>query len=344
VAIGAACIFPGPVHLRTFQYRGWEIVSLESDRLQVDIVPGKGGDILAVRWRPLEINLLWTSPWGLPAAGAIAAVSDSVTNFLSHYPGGWQTIFPNGGDPSIEDGVELPFHGEACLVPWEWEMQGGHLRMRTRLHLVPFTLERTITLDGPDLQVEETAVNEGGVEQEVMWSHHPAFGAPFIDAGCRIETDARWFEADDERDTPAGDLEPGARSDWPLARARGEDPADLRILPGPDTSMDRFGYLGGFENGIATISNPKLDLSAQLSWTSSTFPFAWYWLEASATPGYPWYRSAYVFAIEPASSYPGQGISNARKKTDSLLKFEPGESRTVRLNLKVTGGGASGAG
>lgn len=326
--------------VRTFSYRGWEIVRATTAPLEIDVLPGKGGDILAFRWLPSGVNLLWTSPWGLRERNAASAATDSAGRFLETYPGGWQTIFPNGGEPSIEDGVEWGFHGEACLVPWELDVEEASssrtiLRLRTRLSIAPFAMERILELDSGELLVTETAQNEGPGDVEAMWSHHPAFGAPFLSGACRVECEASQFVADGERDVPAGDLEPGAVSPWPFAQMRDGGAVDLRVLPAADERADRFGYISGFERGFAAITNRDLRLRAEMRWDTSIFPHAWYWLEAHATQGPPWHGRAYVFALEPASSYPGHGAAAVRKAGGTLVRFAGGELKTATLSLRV---------
>jgi uncharacterized protein DUF4432 len=40
------------------------------------------------------------------------------------------------------------------------------------------------------LQICERLRNNGGESMEFMWAHHPAFGWPFLEEGCRIEIPA----------------------------------------------------------------------------------------------------------------------------------------------------------
>lgn len=315
------------------RHRGWEVVRLSSESLQVDIVPSKGMDILSAKWLPKDLDVLWKSPWGLRHRKGPPPSGDSAVNFLAHYPGGWQTIFPNGGDAATVDGVELGFHGEASLVPWDWELIDQGLVATTRLHLSPFELQKKVVVDDNRLTVTEVATNVGGSPQEVMWSHHPAFGAPFISSETRIETEAATFIADDVRDVSAGDLEPGATSLWPSARSRDGSSVDLSVLPGEQDRLDRFGYLTDFAATRALVTNPTIPLTVEMTWDEQTFPHAWYWLEAHATQTYPWFGEAYVLALEPASSYPGQGIEAVRRKTGNLLRFEPRETKSTWVTL-----------
>src|SRR5687767_10102209 len=162
------------------RHRGWEVIRLRSDSIQVDVVPGKGADILSLKYLPKDLQVLWKSPWGLRHRKGPPPNGDSAVNFLAHYPGGWQMIFPNGGDAAVVDGVELGFHGEASLVPWAWKPADDGIIATTRLHLSPFELRKEVSVRDNRLTVTEVATNVGAKPQEVMWSHHPAFGAPFI--------------------------------------------------------------------------------------------------------------------------------------------------------------------
>lgn len=315
--------------------RGWEVVRLRGERVEVELVPAKGGDIVALRWLPLDLDVLWHTPWGLPHRGAAAAAGDSASAFIDAYPGGWQTLFPNGGDACVDDGVEMPFHGEAATAGWDWEPCGDGVRLSTHLRRTPFALQRTLRLDGDRLEVEETAVNTGRRPVEAMWSHHPAFGAPFLGAACTIEVDAAEVLVDADRDTPASDLQRGGRSCWPFVPGRDGVLRDLRLVPPDGPPCDRLAYLAGFRRGRTTITNHELDLAAELSWDAELFPYAWYWVEARATAGPPWHGQAYVLAVEPASSIPGHGIAGVRASGGRLLRFDPGVPRTLRIAVTL---------
>lgn len=318
-------------------YRGWDVVRLESSDLRVDVVPGKGGDITSIRWRANDVELLWQSPWGLRQRGAAHVPGDSEATLMDAYPGGWQTVFPNAGDSVVEHGVQWGMHGEAWLAPYDWEPEGtSALTLRTRLVRSPFELFRRIRLDGHRLIVSETARNCGGVPVEAAWGHHVAFGAPFLGTSCRLDTDARTIAVDDERDTPAGDLEIGARGEWPYVAGRSGEPVDLREVPDPDRPTARLGYLMDFgEQAKVTLTNVRLGLSARLQWDANVMPYSWLWYEMHATPGFPWYKGVYVLGIEPHSSYPGQGLAAIRRKTGTQVEFQPGQSHTATTILEV---------
>lgn len=310
------------------QYRGWELIRLRSNELEVDVVPSKGGDILQIRWLPLGADLLWTSPWGLRERAAAGTPGDSYVKFMESYPGGWQTLFPNAGATREVGGVEQGFHGEACLAPWDAiEVECG-IELRTRLVRSPFELCKRITLDGARVSVEESARNVGDAALDVMWSHHPAFGAALLGGNCRLETAARTFITDAHAPS---DLDPGHASPWPHAKGADGGDIDLRDVPDRGAGVARLGYLTELARGWAALTNAGSGLRAELEWDTGIFPHAWLWLEANATEDFPVYKEWYTLAVEPASAFPrGDGSPSTR------LVFEPGEERRALVSLTVS--------
>jgi len=49
----------------TRDYRGWQVVNLETPQLRVDVAPGKGGDLTSVVHLATGVELLWQTRWGL---------------------------------------------------------------------------------------------------------------------------------------------------------------------------------------------------------------------------------------------------------------------------------------
>ena len=322
--------------------RGWDVIRLCGAHMEVDVVPGKGTDIVAARSLPSGVDVLWSTPWGLRPRGAVPLSQRSEERFLENYPGGWQMVFPNGGDAAPDGGVEQGFHGEASLAPWDVVEIGENgdsvsVAFETRLVRSPFRLRRRMTLDAEGLLVEESVVNEGAEPREVMWSHHPAFGAPFLDPCCTVRTGAGRVIVDAGREHPDGELLSGAEGAWPLVAGRRET-VDLSRVPGPGGRSVRFAYLTAFQAPWYEIDNPELGITARVTWDAATFPHAWYWLEAGGTTEYPWYGAAYVLAVEPASSFPGHGIERVRATTRNQLAIAAGGRRDAWVRLQLSGG------
>ena len=315
-------------------HRGWDLVVLENDRARVEVVPGKGGDVLSFRARPAEVDVLWSSPWGLRQRGAAATPGTSADTLMEWYPGGWQTLLPNGGDETPAYGTTWGMHGEVWTTPFDADLVHNGVDMHARLVRSPLEVTRRIRLDGGALSVTETVHNRGRDPVDGVWGHHPAF-APDVFGGGELTCGAAEVIVDDRRDTAAGDLVIDGRGPWPHAPARAGGQVDLRRIPereGP--AVERMAYLSGFTEGWAQLQAHAHGLSARLRWDAARFPVAWLWTEFHATPGFPWFGAVDVLAVEPCTGYPAQGRDVVAERS-GLQRFDPGIPLTTTVTLEV---------
>ena len=214
-------------------------------------------------------------------------------NWLERYPGGWQVLITGQG----VDGPEL--YGEASLAVWQLEeFSESFIVASLKLDSSPLSLVRRIEVVDSHLHICDTVENLSPLAQGVSWVIHPAFGAPLLEAGSRIVTDAKTLT-----------LEPG-RSPYILESAVTElvdmkskvAGVDLSIIP--EQARDLFATLSDFEQGCAAIINDRLDIGVLLSWDLEIFPYAWFWQDLHATQEAPWLGRAYVTAIEPSNQRP----------------------------------------
>ena len=147
-------------------------ILLENDLLELVLLPFKGGDIYCLVYKPAGVDLLLKTPRGINAPDQGVQTSlDSEAIWMDNYPGGWQLLFPNGGDVCFYKELELNFHGEASVAPWRYELRqrGGEtvLRLETDLCKSPFRIERTL-LPSPGtarFAIQET-IRNGSPESE----------------------------------------------------------------------------------------------------------------------------------------------------------------------------------
>lgn len=324
--------------------RGVTGLALENDQVRVVVMPGKGADITSLIVKPEGIDVLWRSPWGHQPSGGVSTAETSQVAWLDAYQGGWQEIFPSGGGPCHYKGVELNFHGEASTSVWDVLRQEAtndyaELMLAVRLRRSPFRIERTMRIDAGSgvLRLRERITNEGGEAMEFMWGHHPAYGAPFLSDQCRIDTNARSIRADAALDGPHNPLEPGSVNPWPRVTRNGQETDLSRVPSEVDQRRQTMAYLGDFagDHGWYAISNMDLGVGVGLRWSTEVFPFAWFWQEMHASPGYPWYRGVYTMAIEPFTSWPGGGLAAVIEQSGTQRSLEPGESLETELLATV---------
>jgi hypothetical protein len=309
----------------------------------VTLLPDRGADIHAVEDLRTGVDALWKTPWGLRRRGDHSARKGSAEAWLDTYAGGWQVLLPSGGGPSSHRGVHHSYHGEACSLPWAATIAtaadgGEHVELRVHLTSAPLLVERVVSLvrGRGEVVVTERVTNESDRPLEYMWVHHPAFGAPLVAPGARIRTSASTILADTSHDGPGNPLEPGTGHGWPIVRTRDGGELDLSVIPVASSGRLLLGYLGGFDEGTASIENHALDLACTLSWDIDVFPYAWLWQELGATAGPPWLGRAYTIAIEPATSFPATGLGGVVATSATHRTLAAGASAATHVSLRLS--------
>ena len=306
-------------------------LTLSSESLEVRVTPERGADIVQVIDRESGTNLLAESPTGLPTNDRLAA-TDSMVAWLNGYPGGWQLLAPNAGPEREHDGVRQGFHGEAALARWTvLSRDEASCELETHLVTAPLHLHRTITIDGPELAVSDTVTNLSPDPTSTRLVQHPAFGSPFLDDDSFVVTSARTLITD--ADAP-GSLASANALDSPDALLpAGPIPGSI-ALPGPGAEASLFAALTDFESPAATFYSPNRGFGIRLTWDGRVFPHAWFWIEANAGSGWPWFRRLYAVAIEPANVLPGDdGAIGQHRRGTSGVEIPPGGQVTMTTRL-----------
>src|SRR5689334_10996512 len=125
-------------------------LTLRSDRIQIDVDPGRGADILQITDLASGVGILASTPWRARADsirdGRMAPSSIEPTDrWLEQYRGGWQTLCPNAGPPRRIADTEVGFHGEASVSAWRIEARDdASARLSLELFSVPVRIEREL--------------------------------------------------------------------------------------------------------------------------------------------------------------------------------------------------------
>ena len=318
------------MEIQQLTVRDWEVLRLSSDRVSLDLVPALGGTVIALNRRSDDAALLWSTPWGLRHRGAWAVPGSSEALMADTYPGGWQTLFPNGGDTAVVQGVEWGYNGEARLTWLDWAQLGDSLVLTGRLVRSPFTLRKTFTLEGDEVLLEETVHNVGGEVVEVLWGSQLALGGDLVGPGSSVTTSASTVHPD-----PRSSISDSYDELMPWPRSHGpRSMVNLSRLPGPDADETRLSYLADFTTPSLTVRSPNRRLGLDVSW-EEVWPYVWYSLEAGGRHGFPWYSRGYFLAITPGTSWPAHGLHEVRRNSATTVSVQPDETLTARLRLRV---------
>jgi hypothetical protein len=237
------------------------------------------------------------------------------SDWLDRYPGGWQILI-------AEQGVEnSELYGEASLAAWKVEEYLPSVILASlKLTSSPLSLIRRIEVKGSHVHISDTVENLSSITCQISWVSHPAFGAPLLEVGSKIVTDAKILT-----------LEPGR---WPyhpesevteLVMMKSTK-ADIDLSVIPELPRDLFATLSGFADGCAAIINDRLDIGVLLSWDLEIFPHLWFWQDLKANQESPWLGRAYVTAIEP---------SNHKPQSAGSLEVLPNSQVTTSITLSV---------
>jgi hypothetical protein len=321
-----------------FVHLGYTALVLENDELQITLLTGKGSDVIQFLHKPSKIDFMWSSQPGLQPAGAVKTSTGQLNSFLDNYPGGWQEILPNFGDPCEYKNTTLGLHDEVSMLPWSYsivddEPQCVSVRLEVRCVRTPFRIQKTLTLrPGCVLEIAEKVTNESAETMDCTWGHHPAFGAPFLDKSCRVLVPPCRVKTQEEYVSPNSRLEKDQDCEWPIVRGRNGEKIDLSQVPDKAAHSHDMAYLYGFGRGWYALFNERRELGFGMSWDAALFKHLWFWQVYGGWHGHPWYGTSYNIGLEPVSSYP-QSLTGAIK-AGSQLKFAPRES--IQTDLQVT--------
>jgi hypothetical protein len=227
-------------------------------------------------------------------------------------------------------GTYQGLHGEVSLLPFDAEVAEDtpdHVAVRTRVRLYrsPLTLERTMSLkrDMAALFIHERLVNESVGEFAIMWGHHPAFGAPFLNDSCIVQAPARKVEVLAYH--PNGLWDPTGDYEFPMVKnRRTNEMQDItHVLPQETRSVDVV-FFKELTEGWYGLTNQRLGVGFGMSWDKDLFKYLWMWQVYGGHNDYPWYGRTYNCALEPFTSYPPAGVKNAIDNGTALF-MKPSE-------------------
>lgn len=310
--------------IREVRWREHTLVILENSRVCISVVLSRGAEITELRFKPLDLDVLWHSGRELPTReGYFPQTAVETDTFFDHFVGGWQESFPSGNSHGSYQGARLTLHGEVSLLPWDYDVvrdsaSAIEVEFRVACRRTPFELARRMSLiaDSTVVRFEEQITNRGGVALEYAWGHHPSFGPPFLTPSCMLDLPNGIFRTrSKENALPNPRFVPGQETRSPRLRGVSGWLVDLRQAPPTHgRTMDNF-YVQVRGPGRAALRNPAIDLGFGLKWDARTFPYLWQWEVSHGCTGYPLWGSDYLVALEPFNcpiggliDFAGQGV------------------------------------
>ena len=317
-------------------------VVIENEKLRITILAGRGADVVEYLYKPRDMDLVWLTSTGVRGNALPEIPKDDMDSFMDEYPGGWQSIFPNGGPPSTYRGIAFGQHAEVAVLPWNYEIledsqERSSVKFTVFTKKVPFKVEKTFTLNSNSAKCEisESITNLSNESHQTMWGQHFTFGPPFMDSDSTITVSepAVAVVQIHEGDQPTRRLGSTENFAWPIGKDSQGRGVDFSKLP-PFGTPNEMLYVTQMPTGFYRVSSPNKGMAAEVTWDNTLFPYLWYWQEYGYSKDAPWFGLHYNIGLEPFSSYPTNGIAKAIENQSALV-FAPREEKVQNLTFEV---------
>ena len=310
----------------SWMYRGLKTVVMENELIRIVILADKGADIYQFVYKKTDTDFLWRSPWGVRDPSTfIPTTGDGVGMWMDTYEGGWQTVLPGGGFPSVYGEADMGLHAEVNTLPWdctimEDSVERVSVRFSVRTYRTPFFFEKTLTIEKskPALFIKQTLINEGAEAVHCIWGEHIALGSPFLSDKCLIDLPGGKIINHPEEFHVNNKLAPGALTEWPMTRLKDGTAHNLSIVPGQDFFSYDQSYITDMPDSWYGITNRELGVGFGVAF-SEIYKYLWYWQSLGGGTGYPWYGRTYNIGLEPFTSYTNEGLGTAVDNGTALL-------------------------
>jgi galactose mutarotase-like enzyme len=309
-----------------------KLSKLHNDKISVSINCLRGGDVLSFMDEVSETEILWQSKTARKAQPLSASLAQDAHSFYDQYPGGIQELFPNTADSTRVNGVDLPFHGEACRIPWEIvNSSGNELRISAQLRRLPIAMERVLSVDktNPVLSISSKITNQSATEFPYSWGFHPAFGSALLSEHATLYVPGDFYTVHPENFSSNQKLVPGSEHAI-------EQKLNCGVLPlrsGKDFGADLL-YIKCLD-GWLIARNEKSGLTISITWDIEKMPFIWVWREFFNPTGFPWWGQENIVGLEPHSSAPAQELRLLEEK-GLAMNLGANESITAELSISLT--------
>jgi len=294
---------------------GMRIVEINNGKgIELTVSPDRNGDITRLRYK--GINMSYMSPCGYVAP----AYYDSIgANWLNSFTAGFLTTCGlNGvGTPCVDEGEEIPLHGSIANQPCEqayYYEEDDHLIIKTvtkdeTIFGRKLRLSRVISVSVNEnvFTITDTIENTGGKREPFEILYHMNMGYPLLDEDSVITIPSTKVTGRDNHAT--------------------EDIDNWMNMEKPQADYQERCYYHEFAagKGMATIFQPKLDISLTISYDATSLDGFTEWKMMGVRD--------YVLGLECGNCYPD---GRAAMRELGMLKFlNPGEKKTYSVTITL---------
>ena len=258
------------VKINPSQYKDQPAVTIESETIRAQFLPGIGAKLASLIYKPHNFELLvqrpgekyLTQPFdGVYTDGECSGLDDMFptidTCFYDRYP--W-------------DGVKMADHGEVWSLPWETTQEGNRLHFSVYGVRFPYRLEKWATISGEGiLRLDYRLTNLSPFDFGCVWAAHPMFN---------LEEDTELVLPDGVKNVigtfsiPGGFVTYGDEYHWPVGNFADGASRDFRRLR-PKTTAEAYKYYikGKMPAGWCGLKYHRKEFSFVMSFPVKQVPY-----------------------------------------------------------------------
>lgn len=309
----------------SWTFRGHKTVIMENEQIRVVVLVDKGADIYQFVHKNSDTDFLWRSPWGVRSTSSFLPTTGNEV-WMDTYEGGWQTVLPGGGSPSVYGDADMGLHAEVNTIPWDCVILEDtpnrvKAKFSVRTYRTPFFFEKILTLElgRPVLTLDQRLTNESEEDVHCVWGEHIALGAPFLSDKCIIDLPQGKIINHPDSFHENNKLQAGLESEWPFTKLSDGAVYDLSKIPGKNFCSYDISYITNMAEGWYGVTNTEVGVGFALAYPVSHYKYLWYWQSFGGASGYPWYGRTYNVGLEPFTSYTNEGLVKAVENGSALL-------------------------
>ncbi|MBQ8510352.1 MAG: aldose 1-epimerase family protein [Clostridia bacterium] len=288
-------------------YEAWT-----SGGLRFTVSADRCGDLSRVSYK--GINLGFFGPCGYVAP---QHYDPRGAGFLKSFTGGFLTTcgLTAVGSPCVDEGEELPLHGNISHVPAENVVVDTDETLRIKLTMRDASLfgrkflltrEYECAPDGSALILHDKVQNIAASETPYMILYHFNFGYPLLAPGAELTIPSK--SVTPRNDRAAEDL----------------DTASSIIEPQP--AFEEQCYFHDLSEGRVKLKNPALGIAVTMEFDTTELPFFTQWKLMQ--------QGEYVMGLEPGNCHPdGRDVMRRQGK---LRFLKPGEAAEQTIKITIT--------
>ena len=304
-------------------YKDLAAMTVESEALAAQFLPGSGGKLASLLYKPRGLELLVQRP------GATYLRQPYDGDYLAGECSGCDDMFPTIDACFYQTypwkGTPIPDHGEVWSLPWDCRVDAGRLHLVAHGVRFPYRLEKWAGTPEPaTLQIDYRLTSLSDFDMDFMWAAHMMVnleeGAELVlPPGVRQVVNRLSFNG---RLGRYGDV-----LDWPHCTTADGTAHDLsRLRPKSVRDADKYFVKGALPEGWCALKLPQSHLTLRLSFPVEQVPYL------GVLPNEGGFQDLYNIFLEPCTaSFDDLNVAKVRGECSTLRAHS-----TREWSLRIT--------